>query len=164
MELDPSPHMLIAHAGVMTFVSCEFLLREGKKQRKGADMGGRPRSRQLSKGERIRGFNLIANNPGQISVPLEAEADTATESGGSNGAVSSCVLLVDASGRTQCFSMPHLASLSTEEKGENELGVSRPLRTRPTHLCLESGMYVPYFFSSRFFPSQSYSVPALLLP
>ncbi len=167
MELDIIPHVLMAHAGMIMFLSCASLLGEGKKQSKCTNKGGRLTlvgSHQLSKGQRIRGFNLIFNNPGQLSIPLEAEADT--ESGGSNGAVSSCVVLVDVSGRVQCFSMPHLASLP-EEKDEYELGalrlVSPPLRTRPISLCLELGMYITPLLKGLSLPISFRSCPVATL-
>ncbi len=170
MELDLKPHMLMAHAGMITFVSCASLLRKREKQRKGTNKGGRLTlvgSHQLSKGHRIRGLNLITNNPGQLSIPLEAEADT--ESGGCNGAASSCVILVDASGRVQCFSMPHLASLpeEKEEEDEDKLGalrlVSLPLRTRPTSLSLEFGMYTTPLLKGLSLPISFRSCPVTTL-
>ncbi len=162
--------MLIAHGGTITFVSCvATLLGKGMKLRKAATKKGGELeltlvgSHQLRKGQGIVGFNVIVtNNPWQLFTPLAADS----ESGGSDGgAVSSCVIAIDASGRVHCFSMPHLARLleEEEEEGKDKLGAmllpSPPLRTRPACLCLELGTCVPA--SSMVSPSQSL---LLLLP
>ncbi len=151
------PHILIAHGGTITFVSCDTASLQGKgmKQRKSAIEKNRGEltvvgSRQLRKGQGIVGLNVIVvKNARQLFTPLAA-ADP--ESGGSNDDVSGYVIAIDASGRVQCFSMPSLERLLEEEeeeekdKGEDKLGAmvlpSPPLRSRPACLRVELGAHV----------------------
>ncbi len=159
--LDIIPHILIAHAGMIAFVSCAEVFQEEKKRKKYIKMGGGGlnlvRSHKMRKGERIRGFNLVTNDPPRLGSFTKVAPDS--KSSGIDDTVSRsscCAISVDTSGRVEFFTMPHLSRLfkekdeeKKEEEGEDELGTmclpSPLLTTRPACIRSELGMCIHPF-------------------